>query len=159
MRKILLLTCLIFQISTYAQEVPLKRLYLGNDTHVDLMYNGTEERWNQLILEMSDFYLKLGESTMKEEVSNRSKWNYDCAYNLWVLENKTSPEYFKRIIAQIKNQQASVPYNFTLPLYGASTAESVLRSFYYGGYLERKYGIDVDIAVCQENATIPLGLT
>lgn len=159
MKKTLLFACLLFQTSIFAQEVPLKRLYLGNDTHVDLMYNGTEEKWSQLILEMSDFYLKLGESTVKEEPAKQSKWNYDCAYNLWVLENKTSPAYFQRIIAQIKNQQASVPYNFTLPLYGASTAESVLRSFYYGGHLERKYGIDVDIAVCQENATIPLGLT
>ena len=159
MKITLLLTCLLLQITTFAQDVPLKRLYLANDTHVDLMYNGTEEKWSQLILEMAEFYLNLGESTIKEEPNKQSKWNYDCAYNLWVLENKTSPDYFKRIIAQIKNQQASVPYNFTLPIYGASTAESVIRSFYYGGYLERKYGIDVDIAVCQENATIPLGLT
>ena len=157
--QLFIVSFLLISIFTNAQNIEKKRLYLGNDTHVDLMYNGTEEKWSQLILEMSDFYLKLGESTLKEEPAKQSKWNYDCAYNLWVLENKTSPEYFQRIIAQIKNQQASVPYNFTLPLYGASTAESVLRSFYYGGHLERKYGIDVDIAVCQENATIPLGLT
>ena len=149
----------LLSFNAFCQDVPLKRLYLGNDTHVDLMYNGTEEKWSKLILEMGDFYLGLGESTAKEEPARRSKWNYDCAYWLWVFEQKTSPEYFQRIIAQLKNQQASVPYNFTLPIYGASTAESVLRSFYYGGYLERKYGIDVDIAVCQENATIPLGLT
>ena len=159
MKKIIIILGLSFlTISTFAQDIPLKRLYLGNDTHMDLMYNGTEEKWSKLVLEMTDFYLNLGESTIKEEPAKRSKWNYDCAYWLWVLERQTSPEYFKRVIAQIKNQQASVPYNFTLPIYGASSAESVLRSFYYGGYLERKYGIDVDIAVCQENATIPLGL-
>jgi alpha-mannosidase len=142
-----------------AQQPEPKRLYLGNDTHVDLMYNGTEEKWTEHILAMADFYLNRGEETIKEEARKRSKWNYDCAYWLYVLERKMPPEYFNRIIAQIKNQQASVPYNFTLPIYGASTAESVLRSFYYGGYLERKFGIDVDIAVCQENATIPLGLS
>jgi alpha-mannosidase len=159
MKQIFLILIFLIPSVLFGQDVPLKRLYLGNDTHVDLMYNGTEERWSQLILDMADFYLKLGEQTSKEKTEIQSKWNYDCAYWLWVLEHKTSPEYFQRIIAQLKNQQASVPYNFTLPIYGASTAESVLRSFYYGGYLERKFGIDVDLAVCQENATIPLGLT
>jgi alpha-mannosidase len=161
MFKSLGLIFLLLPIFTFAQspsEPNPKRLYLGNDTHVDLMFNGTEEKWAQLILEMADFYLRLGESTIKEEPANRSKWNYDCAYWMWVLENRTSPEYVKRIVAQIKNQQASIPYNFTLPIYGASTPEAILRSFYYSGYLERKYGIDVDLAVYQENATIPLGL-
>ncbi len=158
-RFYILFVVLFFSKNSAAQEVPLKRLYLGNDTHVDLMYNGTEEKWAQLILEMGEFYLKLGESTSTLEPRKRSKWNYDCAYWLWVFEHRTSPEYFQRIIAQIKNQQASVPYNFTLPIYGASTPEAIVRSFYYSGYLQRKYGIDVELAVCQENATIPLGLT
>lgn len=148
-----------FSLSLFSQDTAnYKRLYMGNDTHVDLMYNGDEEKWSKLILEMADFYLGLGESTQKEEPRKQSKWNYDCAYWLYVLEKKTPPQYFDRIIAQLKNQQASVPYNFTLPIYGAFTPEMILRSFYYGGYLERKYGIDVDIAVCQENATVPLGL-
>ena len=157
--KTIILFLLVFTLQVTAQEISPKRLYLGNDTHVDLMYNGTEEEWDRKILDMADFYLKLGEDTKNEpDVARRSKWNYDCAYWLYTLEKKTSPEYFNRIINQIKNQQASVPYNFTLPIYGAFSSESILRSFYFGGYLERKYGIDVDIAVCQENATVPLGL-
>jgi alpha-mannosidase len=152
------ITILLFSAKGFSQDTATKRLYLGNDTHLDLMYNGTEEKWSQLLTEMADFYLKLGEDSKNEEPAKRSKWNYDCAYWLYVLEKNTTPEYFQRIIAQIKNQQASVPYNFTLPVYGASTAESILRSFYYGGYVQRKYGIDVELAVCQENATIPLGL-
>jgi alpha-mannosidase len=142
-----------------AQTRPeFKRLYLGNDTHTDLYYNGDEEKWYKQNAEMADFYLNLGEASAKDSIPLRSKWNYDVAWTLYMLEKRTSPEYFNRIIAQIKNGQASVPYNFTLPVYGASTAEGILRSFYYGGYLERKFGIDVDIAVCQENATVPLGL-
>ena len=157
MKNYFLLALLLTTSFGFAQNP--KRLYLANDTHLDLMYNGTEAQWNQKVLDMADFYLNLGESNKDEpDVARRSKWNYDCAYWLYTLEKKMPKDYFDRIIAQIKNQQASVPYNFTLPIYGASTPESVLRSFYYGGYLERKYGIDVDIAVCQENATIPLGL-
>ena len=81
MKKLLLLPLLLLVNSVWAQpNVPLKRLYLGNDTHVDLMYNGTEEKWSQLVLDMADFYLGLGESTIKEEPARQSKWNYDCAY-------------------------------------------------------------------------------
>jgi alpha-mannosidase len=159
-KTLLLLTSLLFSEISFSQEVNPKRLYLGNDTHVDLMYNGTEAEWDKKIVDMADFYLKIGEESKNDaDPARRSKWNYDCAYWLYTLERKTSPAYFARIIDQIKRQQASVPYNFTLPIYGAFTSESILRSFYYGGYLERKYDIDVDIAVCQENATIPLGLS
>jgi alpha-mannosidase len=163
MKKVLFISFIYYISFTYnfiliAQEP--KRLYLGNDTHVDLMYNGTEKEWDEKIFAMTDFYLKLGEDTKDEpDPARRSKWNYDCAYWLYTLEKHKSPEYFARVIDQIKRQQASVPYNFTLPIYGAFSPEMILRSFYYGGYLERKYGIDVDIAVCQENATIPLGLS
>ena len=136
----------------------LKHLYLGNDTHTDLMWNGTEEEWYRYNLDMAKFYLKIGEDTRNNAPEARSKWNYDVAWTLYMLERNAPEDFFMRIIDQLKNGQASVPFNFTLPVYGASTAESVLRSFYYGGYLERKYGIDIDLAICQENATIPLGV-
>ena len=112
-RAIALVTC-FHSFNLLAQEPEPKRLYLGNDIHVDLMYNGTEEKWTELILDMADFYLKRGEETQKEEPRKRSKWNYDCAYWLYVLERKMPPEYFNRIIAQIKNQQASVYVKFEI---------------------------------------------
>jgi alpha-mannosidase len=136
----------------------LKHLYLGNDTHTDLMWNGNEEDWYRYNLDMARFYLKIGEDTRDKPPEARSKWNFDVAWTLYMLEKRGPEGLFGRIIDQVKSGQISIPFNFTLPVYGASTAESVLRSFYYGGYLERKYGIDIDLAVCQENATIPLGL-
>lgn len=154
---VLVFVLLISVVKSHSQDT-LKHLYLGNDTHTDLMWNGTEEEWYRYNYDMAQFYLRLGENTMNNSSEARSKWNYDAAWTLYMLEKKSPADLFKRIIDQLKIGQASVPYNFTLPVYGASTAESVLRSFYYGGYLERKYGIDIDLAVCQENATIPLGL-
>ncbi|MBN1480703.1 hypothetical protein JXA70_10555 [candidate division KSB1 bacterium] len=136
----------------------LKHLYLGNDTHTDLMWNGDEDDWYQYNLDMAKFYLRLGESTRNNPPESRSKWNYDVAWTLYMLEKRAPKELFHRLIAQIKNGQASVPYNFVLAVYGASTLESVLRSFYYGGYLQRTYDIPVELAVAQENATLPLGL-
>lgn len=136
----------------------LRHLYLGNDTHTDLMWNGDEELWYRYTRDMADFYLNLGEQTSDREPGVKSTWNYDVAWALYMLEKRTQEDYFDRIIRQIRNGQASVPFNFTLSVYGASTAESVIRSLYYGGHLERKYGIDLELANSQENATLPLGL-
>lgn len=141
----------------YAEE-PIKHLYLGNDTHTDLMWNGDEDEWYRYNLDMAKFYLRLGESTMNNPPESRSKWNYDVSWTLYMVEQRASKELFDRLIAQIKNGQASVPYNFVSAVYGASTLESTLRSFYYGGYLERTYEIPVELAIAQENATLPLGL-
>lgn len=137
---------------------PTKHLYLGNDTHTDLIWNGMEDDWYKWNLDMAKFYLKLGEETAGNPPETRSKWNYDVAWTLYMMEKREPKEFFDRIVKQIQNGQASVPLNFTLPVYGGSTTESVLRSFYLAGRLERKYGIDIDMAICQENATQPLGL-
>lgn len=157
MKKLLLITLFLIQFKTFSQDK--KRLYLGNDTHTDWMYNGDYDKWKQYIFDMTDFYLGLGEGTINEKPEARSKWNYDSSIWLYMLEKHKSPEYFNRVLAQLKNNQASVPYNFILPAYGATPAEAVIRGMYYSGYLERKYGLEIDIAVAQENATIPLGLS
>lgn len=157
-RKIVLISIMLVPVMGSSGQDTLKHLYLGNDTHTDLMWNGNEEEWYRYNLDMAKFYLKLGENTRDNAPEARSKWNFDVAWTLYMLEKRAPEGLFGRIIDQVKNGQMSIPFNFTLPVYGAYTAESVLRSFYYGGYLERKYGIDIDLAVCQENATIPLGL-
>lgn len=157
-RNIVLVLILQTQFMGSSGQEALKHLYLGNDTHTDLMWNGNEEDWYRYNLDMARFYLKIGDDTRDNAPEARSKWNFDVAWTLYMIEKRAPEGLFGRIIDQIKNGQISIPFNFTLPVYGASTAESVLRSFYYGGYLERKYGIDIDLAVCQENATIPLGL-
>jgi alpha-mannosidase len=148
---------LFFSVNIVGQK-PIKHLYLGNDTHTDLMWNAGEDEWYKMNLDMASFYLKIGESTKTNAPEARSKWNYDVAWTLYMMEKRAPKPFFTRILDQIKAGQASVPFNFTLPVYGASTLESVLRSFYYGGHLEHAYGLDIDLAICQENATIPLGL-
>ena len=63
--KALICTFLIsflITIQMFAQQ-PLKHLYLGNDTHTDLIWNGDEEYWYKLNLDMAKFYLNIGEST------------------------------------------------------------------------------------------------
>ena len=62
--KIIFQLVIIFLVSvkSFAQE-PIKRLYLGNDTHTDLMWNGDEDFWYDMSLKMAEFYLKLGEGS------------------------------------------------------------------------------------------------
>jgi alpha-mannosidase len=141
-----------------AQAPKKKHLYYANDTHTDVMWNGDEESYEKLVLEHTDFYFKLNKGFGNRPYPEQNKWNFDCAYWLWVLERRTSPEYFQSVIDQYKKGWFSVPYNFLLPTYGATPAEAVLRGMYYAGYVERKYGIKIEMAVCQENATIPLGV-
>ncbi|MCF8224773.1 MAG: hypothetical protein K9J30_02715 [Bacteroidales bacterium] len=155
---IFFLAALVVASGIYAQEDTLKRLYLANDTHTDLMWNGTEEQWARWTIEMSEFYLPFTERTASKPVDSQVKWNYDMAWCLYILENKTDPEFFSRVINQIRNQQGSVPYNFTLSTYGGFKPETILRRFYYGGYLERKYGIGIEMANAIESSVIPLGL-
>ena len=159
MKQNLLIFCAVLFLSVnLSGQKPLKHLYLGNDTHTDLMWNATEDEWYNFNLGMAIFYLNIGESTKGNAPEARSKWNYDVAWTLDMIEKRAPKELFERVIDQIKLGQASVPFNYTLPVYGGSTLESVLRSFYYAGHLERTYGLDIDLAICQENATIPLGL-
>jgi len=141
-----------------AAQTPLKHLYLGNDTHTDLIWNGTEDDWYKWNLDMAKFYLKIGEETANNPAETRSKWNYDVAWTLYMMDKREPADFVDRIIKQIQNGQASVPINFTLPVYGGSTIESVLRSFYPAGHLARKYNIKMDMAIGQENATLPLGV-
>jgi alpha-mannosidase len=154
MLKIHLSTCMVlfFLLEVMAQP-PLKHLYLGNDTHTDLIWNGTEDDWYKWNLDMAKFYLKIGEETANNPVETRSKWTYDVAWTLYIMDKRESKEFVDRVIKQIKNGQASVPINFTLPVYGGSTTESVLRSFYLAGRLARKYDITMDMAICQDHAT------
>lgn len=160
MYKALVVFCLLagFYLNASSQEDSLKRLYLGNDTHTDLMWNGDEETWTEWTREMAEFYVTFSERSANRPREQQVKWNYDAAWCLYTLEKNTDPDFFGRVISQIQRGQASVPYTFTLPVYGGFTAETILRSFYYGGYLERKFDIDVDLAIAMENSVVPLGL-
>ena len=91
--------CLLSLNSLQAQE-PIKHLYLANDTHTDLMWNGDEDTWYQYNLDMARFYLRLGESTRNNPPESRSKWNYDVAWTLYMLEKRAPEDLLERIIAQ-----------------------------------------------------------
>ncbi|MHB8055445.1 MAG: alpha-mannosidase, partial [Candidatus Aminicenantales bacterium] len=135
-----------------------KRVYIANDDHTDYMWAADRETYRQAFLEMLDYYLNLADQTAGESVDVRSRFNPDGTF--WIREfeqNRTTAE-FARLIEKIKDGSIGVPLTLLNLCYGAMPAEAVLRSMYYGGKLERLYGLQLKLALCQENQTLPFGL-
>lgn len=156
MKLFLSIVGIAFSTILFAQ-VPTQ-LYISNDDHTDYMWTGNEKQYKEAFIHMLDFYIAQSDKTATLPSPYQSRFNCDGTYWLWEYEkHKTSAE-FEKLIAKIKSGHISVPYNALVSCYGASPAEGILRGMYYGGHLERKYGLDLDQAIAMENQTLPLGL-
>ncbi len=135
-----------------------KRIYIANDNHTDYMWAADEGTFRQAFLEMLDYYLNLADQTAGESSDFRSRFNTDGTFWVRVFEKNRSTADFERLIERIKDGSIGVPLTLLNLCYGAMPAEAVLRSMYYGGQLERRYGIRLTLALSQENQTLPFGL-
>jgi alpha-mannosidase len=145
-------------IASMGTAQPL-HLYIANDDHTDYFWTADDEAYREAFINQLDYYIGLMEAendTLPEPYQHR----YNCDNLLWVYEYEKakSPADFQRLVDKIRSGHISVPFNNLVPLYGAQTAEIAIRSMYYGGYLERRYGLDLDLAVMMENQTMPLGI-
>jgi len=137
-----------------------KHLYIANDDHTDYFWTADDATYREAFIRQLDYYIGLME-TQNDTLPPAFQHRYNCDNTLWVYEYekaKTVGE-FQRLIDQIKSGHISVPFNPLVPVYGGQNAEIALRGMYYGGYLERRYGIDIDLAVMMENQTLPLGIS
>lgn len=143
-------------------SVPLparqKRVYIADDNHTDYMWTTDEAGFRSAFLAMLDYYLDRAEATRSEAPAHRSRFNTDGT--LWIREyEKNRPAAaFNRLIDHIKAGSIGVPLTLLHLDYGAMPAEAVLRSMYYAGQLERRHGLDLTLALAQENQTLPFGL-
>lgn len=142
---------------TLIEEEP-KQLYISNDDHTDYMWTGNEQDYEKAFIYMLDYYIAQSDKTATLPSPYQSRFNCDGTYWLWEYEKHKTAAEFEKLIATIKSGHISVPYNALVSCYGASPAEAVLRGMYYGGHLERKYGLELDQAIAMENQTLPLGL-
>ncbi len=152
---IILLLAVVFQ-NADAQQ---KKIYIAPDDHTDYMWSGNEDEYRNAFLKTLDYYIKLNDSTANEPYQYQSKWN--CDGSIWVYEyekNRTSSE-FTRLIEQIKNGRITVPLNTIASLHGVAPLEVTLRDMYYAGSLERRYGLDLDLAYNMEDQVLALGLS
>ncbi len=152
---ILMLWGILASILT-AQDI--KRIYVANDDHTDYIWGTDEEAHRRAFLDMLDYYLKLADSTAGEPTEFQSRFNCDGTFWVWTYEKNKSQSEFSRLIDHIKSGHISVPMTVLTICYGGMPAEAVLRSLYYAGQLERRYGLRFRLALAQENQTLPYGL-
>jgi alpha-mannosidase len=157
---------LIFLLTTSAflHTSPLhgqlkRHLYIANDDHTDYIWTADAETYRQAFINQLDYYIALME-TQNDTLPHPFQHRYNCDNSLWVYEYEKGKSVadFQRLIDKIKSGHISVPFNPLVPVYGAQNAEIAIRGMYYGGYLERRYGLDIDLAVMMENQTMPLGI-
>jgi alpha-mannosidase len=107
---------------------------------------------------MLDYYLNLADATAGKPPAFQSRFAADGSIWLWEYENTRSPSQVQRLIGRIKDGHISVPLNVLVPVYGGTPTEGVLRSMYYSGQAERRYGLRFSLAVAMEKETLPYGL-
>ena len=136
-----------------------KQLYIANDDHTDYFWTADDVTYRNAFINQLDYYIGLME-TQNDTLPFEFQHRYNCDNSLWVYEYEKakSAADFDRLVDKLKSGHITVPFNPLVPVYGGQNAEIALRGMYYGGYLERRYGIDIDLAVMMENQTLPLGI-
>jgi len=132
-----------------------KRIYIANDDHTDYLWAADANTYRDAFLAMLDYYLDQAEATAGDPEPYRNRFNVDGTFWIRTYENNRSPAEFDRLILRIKDGSIGVPLTLLNLCYGAMPAEAVLRSMYYAGRLERRYGLRLRLALSQENQTFP----
>lgn len=158
MRRARALSWLLVCLAPLAMAQGEKRIYIANDDHTDYMWRADEEAYRQTFLNMLDYYLDLADATDNEPSDFQSRFNCDGSFWVWTYEKYKSRAEFQRLIGRIRSGHIGVPLNPLVICYGGVPAEAVLRSMYYAGSLERRYGMHFPVAISMENQTLPYGL-
>ena len=157
-RLIALFGCVVALLAGRASGQSPKRIYIANDCHTDYMWAADEDGYRKAFLDMLDYYLALADSTDKESADFQSRFACDGSFWVRVFEQNRSQSDIDRLVKRIKDGHIAVPLTLLNLCYGGMPAEAVLRSMYYAGGLERRFGFRLDLALAQENQTLPYGL-
>ncbi|MEX2234778.1 MAG: hypothetical protein WD824_21630 [Cyclobacteriaceae bacterium] len=157
LKKNLLVLFFLFTASgIHAQQ---KRIYIANDDHTDYLWSADERTYRKVFLDMLDYYIRKADSTINNKLPSELQSRFNCDGNFWLWtyeQNKTKAEVVK-LIDKIKSGHISVPFNALVSCHGGTPAEAVLRGMYYAGSLERRFKLDLDLAVAMEIKHIQWG--
>ena len=131
---------------------------MAPDDHTDYFWSATADQYSVAFTDMLDYYLDQADATKNEPANLQSRFSADGS--LWLKEyakNKSVAD-FQRLVDALKSGHISAPLNPLVITYGGVPAEAVIRSMYYPGQLERRYGLDFPLAIAMENAGMPYGL-
>ena len=143
---------------SWSQEFAGKRIYIAPDDHTDLFWTADLETYENVFVDMLDYYLDLADQTQDEPPEFQSRWNCDGSYWVWVYEKVKPQADFDRLIERLRSGHISMPLNALCICPGGVPTEAVLRGMYYPGKLERLYNLRFPIAYSMENQTLPFGL-
>ena len=135
-----------------------KRVFLAPDDHTDYYWSATGDDYSLLFTEMLDYYLDQADATKGEPANLQSRFSADGSLWLWEYAKNKNVADFQRLVDALKDGHISAPLNPLVITYGGVPAEGVIRSMYYPGQLERRYGLDFPLAIAMENAGMPYGL-
>jgi alpha-mannosidase len=158
------LKCICYFLSSFVlastSTAQQKRIYIANDDHTDYLWSADENTYRNVFLNMLDFYVRKADSTISNGLPTEHQSRFNCDGNiwLWTYEQHRTKAELEKLIARIRSGHISVPFNALVSCYGGTPAEAVLRGMYYAGSLERRFKLDLDLAVAMENQTHPLGL-
>ncbi|TWT53101.1 alpha-mannosidase [Rubripirellula amarantea] len=141
-----------------ADDATVKRIYIAADDHTDYMWTADERTYRESFLRTLDHYLDLADATDDRDNDYQSRWNCDGLLWFREYEQNRSTEAVERLVKRIKSGHISVPMTMLVSCYGGMPTEAVLRGMYYGGHVERRYKLELPIAVAMENQTLPFGL-
>ena len=136
----------------------VQRIYLANDDHTDYFWTGDDVQYRAAFLSMLDFYMAQAEATATQPSDSRGRFNVDGSLWVWEYEHNKTPAEFTRLINHMRAGDITMPLNTAVLCYGGSPTEGVLRSMYYSGRLERRYGMRFPLVEAMENQTLPGGV-
>jgi hypothetical protein len=137
---------------------PTRHIFIACDDHTDYLWTADVDTYRQAFLTMIDFYLDLADATEANPPQFQSRFACDGSLWLWEYERNRTPEQWDRLIARVRSGHISAPMTPLVILWGGAPAEAVIRGMSYAGRLERRYGLDFDLAVSMENQVLPWGL-
>ncbi len=152
---LLIVVFCISAVSLLAQ----KKFYIAPDDHTDYYWIADEALYRDSFLTMIDYYLNKMDDTQGNPSDSQMRWSCDGSLWMWEYERNRTPAQFNRFIDRIRDGHMSVPRNPLVLVQGGAPAESVLRSMYYTGQIERRYNVQFPMAIAMENQTLPFGIS
>lgn len=133
-------------------------LYIANDDHSDYMWSGDDAAYRSAFPAMLEYYMNQAEATAANASDLRGRFNCDGTIWVWMYERARPAPAVTRLMDHVRAGDITLPLNPVVQLYGAMPAEAVLRGFLYGGDLERRFGVPLELVVPMENQTLPGGV-
>lgn len=152
------LVCALSLASAESAGAGPKRVFIAPDDHTDYFWSATDVEYRQFFQTMLDYYIDQVQATALEPPQFQSRFSTDGSLWLWEYEKHKTPAQFQRLVDTIKSGHISAPKNPLVITYGGVPVEAVIRSMYYSGHLERRYGLDFPLAIAMENAGMSYGL-